>query len=153
MQLDATELQRLKHELEFRKFSLREEIKTELTEAASLGDLYRENFPFDAAVARQRVNENRITDLEKLIRNIAIKDSSVESIKVRLGSKVKLKTSNGKELLITLVDENTFKLNPRNGFISNNSPLGKNLIDRHIGDQVIVQAPIGNITYLILEIE
>lgn len=140
MYLPEDEIQKLHDELEYRTNALRPEINHEVNEAASLGDI-PENFPYDAAVDRQRINEARINDLENILQNVQIKETKNGTI--TLGSKIKLENTYGQKLNLILIDSETFEKNPRPGFISNNSIVGKALMGKRKGDVIEVKTPGG----------
>lgn len=155
MRLPIEEIKKLKEEFEYRTTSLRDEINDELNQAISLGDL-PENFPYDAAVERQLINENRINDLEKILREVEYSQKNNKEISkgqgiISTGNKIKI-DMNGKEFEVVLVDNELMERNPRQGFISVISPLGKELIGKKVGDEVEVSAPIGKVKYKILEV-
>lgn len=152
MQLPAKEIQMLKDELNHRLNRLRPEINNDVNEAASLGDI-PENFPYDAAVARQIQNESRINDLEKIIINVKEKDQDIKVNKIELGCRIQLERSNGQILEVILVDEETMERNPRQGFITDKSPLGSQLIGKRVNDVIKVKAPAGDIDYKVVWIE
>lgn len=155
MRLPIGEIKKLKEEYEYRTTSLRDEINDELNQAISLGDL-PENFPYDVAVERQLINEHRINDLEKILREVEYSQKNNKEISkgqgiISTGKKIKIDT-NGKEFEVVLVDNELMERNPRQGFISVISPLGKELIGKKVGDEVEVSAPIGKVKYKILEV-
>lgn len=148
MQLPAKEYKALQEELLHRTDVLRPEINKDINEAAALGDI-PENFPYHAAVERQQTNESRIQDLEKIMKNVKIKTE--ETSQIILGSSIKLKI-NERIIDLILVDQETLQRNPKQGFISDKSPLGRKLINKKIGDEIIVNAPIGQLVYKVLKV-
>lgn len=155
MRLPIEEITKLKDELEYRTTLLRDEINEELNHAISLGDL-PENFPYDAAVERQLMNENRINDIEKILKEINFseinsKEKEEDKDRISTGKTIKINL-NGKDIEIILVDNEFMERNPRPGFVSEISPLGKALIGKKAGDEIEIKAPIGKVKYKILEV-
>lgn len=137
-------------ELEHRKTIERENIAKEISAARELGDL-SENHAYTVAMEKKDMNENRITDLESLIKNVQIvKASSTTSI-VTIGSKVvvtNLKNKKARTLILT-GSEQTEAADPREGKISKDSPIGQAILNAKKGDIVHVELPVGKIEYRI----
>jgi len=146
-------LEELKKELEYLKTEGRKEISEQLQKAKEYGDL-SENAEYSEAREEQRRLETRISELEVMIRNASIieeqRKSSGKTSEVKIGSKVFVKRD-GKtyEYFIVGADE----ANPSLGKISNESPLGKALLGKKVGEEAIVNAPTGKIVYKITKIE
>ncbi len=136
----------LKDELDHRKNELREEIKKDLSTARSFGDL-SENSEYDEARTAQAKNEARIKELEELINNAEIVDESkIDSSVVGVGSTVKLYfVEDDEELTYSIVGSN--EASPANYKISDQSPIGKALVDARAkaGAKVTVDTPAGTI--------
>lgn len=121
-----------------------EAIKT----ARELGDL-AENAEYQAARQDQERTEARISEIEHILRNTeTIKESKGDS-KVRLGSQVTLK-NNGKTKEFKVVG--TVEADPLEGKISDESPLGKAVINKKVGDEVEIVTPAETASYKIVEI-
>jgi transcription elongation factor GreA len=148
--LTKEKLEELKKELEHLKSEGRKEIARQLKTAKEYGDL-SENAEYSQAKDDQAILEIRISELENMIRNAIIieKGSKKEEDKVSVGSKVILKKDN-KNYEYLIVGE--AEADPSSGKISNNSPLGKVLLGKKVGDEVVVEAPMGKIKYKILKI-
>jgi transcription elongation factor GreA len=142
-------LEELKKELEYLKTEGRKEISEQLQKAKEYGDL-SENAEYSEAREEQRRLETRISELEVMIRNASIIDEKRKSNEVKIGSKVSVKRD-GKtyEYFIVGADE----ANPSLGKISNESPLGKALLGKKVGEEAIVNAPTGKIVYKVTKIE
>jgi transcription elongation factor GreA len=146
-------LEELKKELEYLKTEGRKEISEQLQKAKEYGDL-SENAEYSEAREEQRRLETRISELEVMIRNASIieeqRKGSGKTSEVKIGSKVVVKRD-GKayEYFIVGADE----ANPSLGKISNESPLGKALLGKKVGEEAIVNAPTGKIVYKITKIE
>ena len=127
----------------------REYIKQAISDARELGDL-KENAEYHAAKERQSIIEGRIMDLQsKLARARVIDITTLTSDKIVFGATVTI-FDNRKEIEITyqLVGEDEAQNDPRK--ISFSSPLGRALIGREAGDDIVVKAPKGDLTYEIL---
>lgn len=144
-------LERLKLELEDLKEVRRPAIVAAIAEARSHGDL-RENAAYDAAKHDQAMNEKRIADLEGLVRNALVLDDVPrgDASTVRLGGTVVVEVD-GDEERYTIVG--AIEAKPAAGLISNESPVGKALLGKRVGEKTSVAAPRGQATYLIKQIE
>ena len=145
-------LQSLEDELHELKEVKRAEIAQKIKEAREQGDL-SENAEYDAAKDEQSDNEKRIEELEKLLKNVeVITDDDVESDKVSVGSKVKVRDMEFKdEFVFDIVG--TQQADSLNGKISNESPLGKALMGAKKNQTVVVDSPAGPIKYKILSVD
>ena len=152
-QITAEGLQKLEEELAQRKSVIREEILERIKEARAQGDL-SENSEYDQAKEDQGKNESRIVELEQMIKTAVIIDTSASSKegKVSLGCTVVLKDmETEEEESYTLVG--TTEADPFENKISNESPVGKAVIGKKIGDVVIAVTPAGELSYKILEVK
>lgn len=130
----------------------REQIKQAISEARELGDL-KENAEYAAAKERQSIIEGKIMDVQsKLARARVIDTSSMTTDKVVFGATVSIH-DNQKDIDLTfqIVGEDEAMSDPNK--ISYNSPLGKALIGKEEGDEVIVKAPKGDLSYEIQAIK
>lgn len=141
-------LEKLKKELEERKYVLRKEIAARIAEARDLGDL-AENAEFTEAKEMQAFNEGRIEELENVVKNARLISHDSRSQIVDVGSTVKVKSSVG-EHTFTIVGAS--ESNPAQGFISNESPLGQSFLGQMKGNEVEVKTPRGLVKYKILEV-
>ena len=152
-QITAEGLQKLEEELAQRKSVIREEILERIKEARAQGDL-SENSEYDQAKEDQGKNESRIVELEQMIKTAVIIDTSASSKegKVSLGCTVVLKDMETDEQeTYTLVG--TTEADPFDNKISNESPVGKAVIGKKIGDVVVAVTPAGELSYKILEVK
>ena len=152
-QITAEGLQKLEEELAQRKSVIREEILERIKEARAQGDL-SENSEYDQAKEDQGKNESRIVELEQMIKTAVIIDTSASSKegKVSLGCTVVLKDmETDEEETYTLVG--TTEADPFDNKISNESPVGKAVISKKIGDVVVAVTPAGELSYKILEVK
>ena len=141
----------LKSELQELKTAKRREIAKRLQEAKDLGDL-SENAEYFEAKDAQSLNENRISELEELLKNaVIIKTPSAENI-IKIGSKIEVKFNNNNNIeMFNIVGSAEAK--PQEGKISNESPLGRSFLNKKVGDEVEIKTPGGVVKYKIIKIE
>lgn len=144
-------LQKLKDELVQLRTVERKAATQAIVDARDKGDL-SENAEYDAAREAQALLELRIAKLEDVIANARIVDESkIDLSKVSILTTVKIKNlDNGASMKYTLVAENEADL--KIGKISVDSPIGKALLGKKVGEKVDVQAPVGKITFEVAEI-
>lgn len=144
-------LQELKDELHQFKTVERPRISKQIGEARDKGDL-SENAEYDAAKEEQGLLEARISKLEETIANARIIDESqLDEGKVLILSVVKLKNrSMNKEMTYKIVAENEADL--KKNKISVDSPIGKGLLGKEVGDVAEVKVPNGTMELEVLEI-
>jgi transcription elongation factor GreA len=142
----------LEDELHFLVRTEREEIKQAISEARELGDL-KENAEYHAAKERQSIIEGRILDVQsKLARARVIDTKNMNTEKIVFGATVQI-FDNQKEVALTyqIVGEDEAMSDPKK--ISYTSPLGKSLIGKEVGDEVVVKAPKGDLSYEVQDIK
>lgn len=145
-------LKQYQEELEYLKSVKRKEIADKLKVAREQGDL-SENAEYDAAKDEQSDNEKRIEELEQLLKNVeVITDDDVDSDKVSVGTKVKVRDMEYKEDMVFDI-VGTQQADSLEGKISNESPLGMALIGAKKGQTVSVNSPAGVLKYKILSVE
>lgn len=129
----------------------REDIKQAIAEARELGDL-KENAEYAAAKERQSIIEGRILDLQsKLARARIVDVSTLKTDKIVFGATVKIyDTQKDTSFTYQIVGEDEAMTNSNK--ISYNSPLGKALIGKEEGDEIIVKAPKGDLIYEVQEL-
>lgn len=144
-------LQNLKDELQHLKTKGRSDMSKQIAEARDKGDL-SENAEYDAAKDAQGMMELRISQLEALLGNARVmKDENVDLSKVSILSTVKIKNmKNGMEVKYTLVSEKEADL--KSGKISYESPIGKGLMNKKVGEIAEVIAPAGKMEFKVLDI-
>jgi len=140
-------LEQHKKELEDLKLK-RQEIAQRIEEAKALGDL-SENQEYASAREAQAFNEGKILELEQLLRDAIVIDKPRKSSIVHIGSSVEVR-ANGKAQSFTIVGSE--EADPASGKISNESPLGKALLEHKVGDAIEVETPAGKIVYKIAAI-
>ena len=144
-------LKKLEDELEYLKVEKRKEIAEKIKIARGFGDL-SENAEYVAAKEEQGNMEIRIAEIKKILENAEIiDDSEISTDTVSIGAKVKV-------LDIEFEEEEDYYIvgsteaDPSQNKISDESPVGKALIGRKIGETVDVEIPSGTISFKILEI-
>jgi transcription elongation factor GreA len=144
-------LKKLKDELHQMKAVDRPSISRQIAEARDKGDL-SENAEYDAAKEAQGILEMRISKLEEIVANARIiDDSNIDTSKALILSKVKIKNlKNNAEMEYQLVAENEADLKAKK--ISVDSPIGKGLLGKSVGDIADIQTPGGIVQFEILEI-
>ena len=149
MYLSSEGLKKIKEELERRK-GLRAEISQKIQEAKSLGDI-SENAEYQEAITAQSFNEGRILEIEEIMRQAEVMDEvpGHKHEKVEVGTQIKTESKFGSQQF-TIVGFS--EANPVNGFISDESPLGKAFLGHKKGEEVEVETPKGRVRYKILEI-
>ena len=143
--------EKLKDELDFLKKVKRREVAKQLEKARAMGDL-SENAEYDAAKDAQAHLEKKIMELEdKLSRARIIEHENIPKDKIYIGAKVKLRdVDSGEEL------EYQFVAPPEADYAQNKisveSPIGKSLLGRKVGDVAEITVPAGILRYQVVEI-
>lgn len=142
----------LKEELKQKVEVERPQLAARLKAAIEMGDL-SENADYIAAKEAQGFLEGRIQDLQNMIRSAYIidEDAAQNGDTVRLGSHVKVR-EDGEDSAEAYQIVGQVEANPRQGKISDESPLGRALLGRKVGDTVHVKAPAGELVFKIVEI-
>jgi transcription elongation factor GreA len=141
---------KLKAELEELKGPKREEMAKRLRSAIQMGDL-SENADYHKAKEDQAFMEGRIQELDYLLKNATIVDvTELSTDTIQVGSRVTVQEGDYPTETYFLVGAK--EADPRNGKISNESPIGRVLMGRHVGDEVIASTPGGEIKFKILKI-
>jgi transcription elongation factor GreA len=145
--LTAEGAEELKLELEQLINVQRPELAAKLTEAVSQGDL-KENADYHDAKEKQAFLEGRIAYLENVLRSAQIIQSSGKSDTVSLGGAVTI-VEDGTSDAETYTIVGAAEANPREGKISNESPIGSALLGRKVGETVKVKTPGGDMKFKI----
>ena len=144
-------LKNLEQELHHLQTVRRLEVAERLHAAMEEGDI-DENAEYDDAKNEQAFVEGRILTLEMMLKNaVLIDDKTASNDEVGLGAKITIVEGDNPPEVYHLVG--AAEADPTKGKISNESPLGKALLGKHIGDQVQIDAPAGQITFQIVGIE
>ena len=142
-------LKQYEDELQNLKVVKRKEVAQKIKEAREQGDL-SENAEYDAAKDEQRDIELRI---EKLLKNAeVVVEDEIDLDKINIGCKVKLLDVEYNEEMEFYIVGST-EANSLQNKISNESPVGRALMGRVVGDSVDVETQAGNIQYKVLEIQ
>lgn len=151
MQITQDGFEKLKAELEYLKTTGRKEMSEKIKVALSFGDL-SENSEYDEAKNNQGQMEARIKELEHIIKNAVVVDNdSVKTDSVSVGLKVKLYDEEFDEEIIYHIVGST-EADVEENKISDESQLGQNLMGKKVGDEVIYEAPCGEVKFKVLEI-
>jgi transcription elongation factor GreA len=128
----------------------RHEVEERIRRAKEFSDTV-DNAEYDEAKTEQSFVEGRIQELERLLAAAKlIEEPTTKADYVRLGSHVKVVDPEGEEETYYLVGSH--EADPRKGLISNESPIGRSLIGKRVGDEVTVVAPVGSFNLKILDI-
>ena len=140
----------LEQELNYLKTTRSDEVAEHETETFYLGEL-SENSEYDEAKNEQGKLYSRIAELEEILQHVVIVDESAASDAITIGCTVTVRAKDGKEASYKIVGSQ--ESDPMHGIISEESPFGKALIGAKEGQEVIVEAPFGNIHYTVAKIE
>lgn len=151
--LTAEGLKNLEEELAELQNVKRKEIAEKIKVARSYGDL-SENSEYDDAKNEQAIMEARIATIESILKTAQIIDESeISNDKVHLTSVVTIEmVGTDRQMTYKIVGSGSNETNPAQGKISDESPVGKALMDRCVGDVVEVETPGGVKAFKILEI-
>ena len=141
---------KLQQELEFLRKDRRKEVAARLREASDGEDLV-ENAEYEAAKNEQAFVEGRIKELEILLATAKIISESGTSELIQIGSKVTIQEE-GYDKKESFYIVGAVEANPSGGKISNESPLGRALLDHKKNDMVAVEAPDGEFNVKILRV-
>ncbi len=138
-------------ELDLLKTEGRREAAAAIAEAREKGDL-SENAEYDAAKDAQGMLEMKISQMDKALANARILDSSeLDTSKVTVLCNVRIKNkSNGKEVTYKLTSETEADIKQKK--ISVNSPFGKGLLGKAVGEIAIIETPRGNLEFEVMHI-
>jgi transcription elongation factor GreA len=140
----------LQDELEHLRTAKRQEVAARLHEAMEGGELI-DDAEFEAAKNEQAFVEGRIQELEMLLANARIVDNPSKTDVVTVATRVTIREAENEPEQYVIVGP--AEASPREGKISNESPLGKALMEHRAGDTVKVDAPGGTFTVTILKVE
>lgn len=141
---------KLQEELDYLRTTKRQEVAERLHEAMEGGELI-EDAEYEAAKNEQAFVEGRIHELEMLLANARIVEKTGKKDVVQVAAVVTIKEDGYDAETYTIVGP--AEANPREGKISNESPLGRALMDHRAGDVVTVNAPDGSFTVHIIKVE
>jgi transcription elongation factor GreA len=135
-------IERLEKELDHLRNVRRQEVADRIHEAKELASA-QNNAEYEEAKNEQAFVEGRIMTLEHLLQNATLIDEEAahHASRVQLGSTVTVSTSEGKTTDYTIVG--AAEARPTEGLISNESPVGRALLGKRVGDEIQVQVPKG----------
>src|SRR5579884_2834679 len=126
----------------------RHEVEEQIRRAKEFADTV-DNAEYDEAKAQQAFVEGRIQELERMLASAKVIEEPANNVDyVRLGSHIKVLSPEGDEERYYLVGSQ--EADPRRGQVSNESPIGRALIGKRVGDEVTVVAPAGAFNLKIL---
>lgn len=135
-ELTQVDIDKMKEEIEYRKLTLRPQLGEKLKEARAQGDL-SENYEYKVAKGDVRRNNSRITYLENMIKTAKVISAESEEGCVGLFDKITLYIEEDDEEM-TIELTTTLRQDSLNGYVSKESPLGKAILGKKIGDRVTV---------------
>ena len=149
--MSQARLEELKQELEYLQTVREKEVAEQIKEARSFGDL-SENSEYDEAKTEQGKLYSKIAELQSLIENAEIVETTTVAGAVGHGSKVKVRDlEDGSELEYHIVGSQ--EANPMQFLVSSDSPFGRGLLGHTVGEIVDVEAPAGVLKFEILAID
>lgn len=147
-ELTQVDIKKMQEEIEYRTLVLRPEIIEDVKTARAFGDL-SENFEYKAAKREKSRNESRIRYLENMIKTAKVISGESKSGAVGLFDKVEVYFEEDDETqvfqLVTTLRQNALK-----GLISKESPVGKALMGRKVGDRVLVEVNADYSYYVVI---
>ncbi len=143
-------LKKLQDELEFLRTTRRQAVAARLHAAMEEGELL-ENAEYEDAKNEQAFVEGRIMELEDILSKAVIIESQGPTDEVRVGTKVTIREPGSSSETYHIVG--SAEADPKAGRISNQSPLGRALLGKKVGDEVTVQAPDGATVFKVVAIK
>ncbi len=141
-------LEKLRAELDETITVKRPEVAARISEAKEHGDL-SENAEYEEAKNEQAFVEGRIAELEHKIKSAVIIDEERSSDHVSIGATVEVESEDGP---ITFTIVGSTEARPADGRISNESPVGRALLGKQVGEKVVVKVPAGDVVYTVKSI-
>lgn len=150
-QMSRSNYEKLVLELDDLKINKRKEVAERLKVARSYGDL-SENAEYDEAKNEQAILEAQIAELQYTVDNAEIiEESNISVDEIGMGSIIKIKrVGSDKVEIFNIVGTNHVDI--KNGKISDESPIGKAAMKKKVGDIFIVEAPVGELRFEVMEI-
>lgn len=142
---------KLQKELDYLRVDKRKEVADRLHSAIEESNRLSEDPEYEAAKNEQSFVEGRIRELELILAQARLIDEESVFSHVQVGATVTIQENGGAPEVYTIVG--AAEANPREGLISNESPLGRALMDHKVGDLVTVNAPSGSFKVKITAIE
>lgn len=142
--------EKLQEELDYLRTTKRDQVAKRLHEAMEGGELI-EDAEYEAAKNEQAFVEGRIQELLDLLSNAKVMEEGIHTEAVQVGSKVTVQEEGSEPEIYVIVG--AAEANPREGRVSNESPLGRALMNHKPGDTVRVDAPAGMFTVKIIKLD
>lgn len=142
--------QQLQEELDLLRTVKRDEVAKRLHEAMEGGELI-EDAEYEAAKNEQAFVEGRIQELQDILGNARVIDGAPKTDTIQVGATVTVQEEGASPEVFKIVGP--AEANPRVGKISNESPLGRALMGKHVSEKVRVDAPAGQFTVQIIKVE
>ena len=136
-ELTKEDLRKMQEELDYRRLTLMPELIEEVKRTRAFGDL-SENFEYKAAKQAQNKNRSRIRYLEGMIKTARVFEDRSDASSVGLFDKVEIYMPEDDEIDVIQV-VTTVRCDPRKGLISKESPFGKTVLGKKVGDRFTVQ--------------
>ena len=136
-ELTKEDLRKMQEELDYRRLTLMPELIEEVKRTRAFGDL-SENFEYKAAKQAQNKNRSRIRYLEGMIKTARVFEDRSDASSVGLFDKVEIYMPEDDETDVIQV-VTTVRCDPRRGLISKESPFGKTVLGKKVGDRFTVQ--------------
>ncbi|MGN1266644.1 MAG: transcription elongation factor GreA [Dorea sp.] len=150
-QLTASDVQKIKEEIEYRKLVVRKKELEAVKEARAQGDL-SENFEYKAAKQDKNRNESRIRYLERMLKNARIVSDESRDDEIGINNTIEVYFEEDDEVetyrLVTSIRGNSLQ-----GLISIESPMGKALLGHKVGDRVLIPAGAGGYYVVVRKID
>ena len=137
-ELTKVDIEKMKEELEYRRFTLRPKLIEDVQTARAFGDL-SENFEYKAAKREKNRNDSRIRYLENMIKTAIVIEAESAPDEVGLFDTVEIYIEDEDETEVFQI-VTTLRQNALEGRLSKESPLGKAILGHKIGDKVTVKA-------------
>lgn len=150
-QMSREGFDKLQQELTYLITVKRAEIAQKLKEARSYGDL-SENAEYDEAKNEQAILEGKISELQAMVDNaVIVEDDNISLDEIGVGSVITIRRV-GTEKIEQLKIVGTNEANVKEQKISDESPIGKAAMKKRVGDVFVVEAPVGELKFEVLEI-
>lgn len=147
-ELTAVDIKKMEEEVEYRRLTLRPQLIEDVKTAREFGDL-SENFEYKAAKREKNRNESRIRYLEHMIKTAKVIEDHSAADEVGLFDKVTIYIEEDEEEQ-TIQIVTTLRQNALKGLISKESPVGKAVMGRRVGDRVLVEVNDAYSYYIVI---
>jgi transcription elongation factor GreA len=157
--LTSQGLEKFEKELARLRTVYRREVADRIRDSKQFGE-FTENSEYEDAKTQQAFVEGRILELENILTNaLSLEEVDVPTDRVAIGCRVKLRVAGNsdkgkakkpQDIQYLVVDP--IEANPAEGMISNESPVGRSLLDKKVGDTIEVRVPSGTVKYKVLSI-